>query len=169
MAKENKEHSYNVNVLWTGNLGEGTSNYRAYKRDHEINALGKPSVLASSDPAFRGDKTRYNPEELLVAALSSCHMLSYLHMCANAGIVVIEYKDNAEGTMVETDDGGGHFTQVTLRPEVLLTPDADTELALQLHEKAHYLCFIANSVNFPVFCEPSVGFSTQGPGRRYTL
>lgn len=156
MTAKHKQHSYSVSVRWTGNLGEGTSSYRTYKRDHEISASGKSTILASSDPAFRGDKARYNPEELLVAALSSCHMLSYLHLCADAGIVVIEYQDEAQGTMVETDEGGGRFQQVTLYPAVKVAAGADQDLARQLHEKAHHLCFIANSVNFPVHCEPSI-------------
>lgn len=156
MTVDHKEHSYAVNVRWTGNLGQGTSSYRAYKRDHEISAPGKPLVVASSDPAFRGDRSRYNPEELLVASLSSCHMLWYLHLCAEAGIVVTDYQDEAKGTMVETDDGGGRFTQVVLQPAVKVAFGADTELALQLNEKAHHLCFIANSVNFPVLCKSTV-------------
>jgi organic hydroperoxide reductase OsmC/OhrA len=156
MAQNQKEHSYSVNVSWTGNLGQGTSSYRTYARDHEISALGKPTVLASSDASFRGDQSRYNPEDLLVASLSACHMLSYLHLCAVSGIVVTDYQDEAKGIMVETKGGGGHFTEVTLRPAVKVTPGSDTDLALQLHEKAHHLCFIASSVNFPVLCEPSI-------------
>ncbi|MCU1264068.1 MAG: peroxiredoxin [Acidobacteria bacterium] len=156
MSSDQKEHSYSVNIRWTGNLGPGTANYRAYKRDHEISAPGKPIVPGSSDPNFRGDKTRYNPEELLVASLSTCHMLWYLHLCSEAGIVITDYRDEAAGTMVETKDGGGHFTQVTLRPEITYDGEYDRELALSLHERAHHLCFIANSVNFPVLCEPSI-------------
>jgi organic hydroperoxide reductase OsmC/OhrA len=156
VTNDHKEHSYSVSVQWTGNLGQGTSSYRTYARDHEISALGKPTVLASSDPSFRGDQSRYNPEDLLVASLSACHMLSYLHLCAVSGIVVTDYQDEAKGTMVETEGGGGHFTQVTLRPAVKVSPGSDTDLALQLHEKAHHLCFIASSVNFPVLCEPSI-------------
>ena len=153
-----REHSYSVNVRWTGNTGAGTSGFRNYKRDHEISAPGKPPIPASSDPAFRGDKARYNPEELLVASLSACHMLWYLHLCADAGIVVTEYHDDASGAMAETKDGGGHFTQVTLRPVVKVAGQVDPELARGLHEQAHHLCFIANSVNFPVLCEPSLEF-----------
>lgn len=151
-----QEHSYSVNVCWTGNIGTGTSGYRDYKREHEISASGKPPIPASSDPAFRGDKTRYNPEELLVASLSACHMLWYLHLCAEAGIVVVEYQDDANGTMTETEDRGGYFTEVTLRPAVKVSAGADPELARNLHDQAHHLCFIANSVNFPVLCEPSL-------------
>jgi len=153
-----REHSYSVNVRWTGNTGAGTSGFRNYKRDHEISAPGKPPIPASSDPAFRGDKARYNPEELLVASLSACHMLWYLHLCADAGIVVTEYHDDASGAMAETKDGGGHFTQVTLRPVVKVAGQVDPELARRLHEQTHHLCFIANSVNFPVLCEPSLEF-----------
>jgi organic hydroperoxide reductase OsmC/OhrA len=156
MTGGHKEHFYSVSVQWTGNLGQGTSSYRRYARDHEISGLGKPTVMASSDPAFRGDQSRYNPEDLLVASLSACHMLSYLHLCAVSGIVVTDYHDEAKGTMVETEEGGGHFTQVTLRPAVKVASGSNTELALRLHEKAHHLCFIASSVNFPVLCEPSI-------------
>ena len=156
MTDADKEHSYAVNVRWTGNIGQGTANYRGYKRDHEISAPGKPPVPASSDPNFRGDRTRYNPEELLVASLSACHMLWYLHLCSEAGIVIVSYEDNAKGAMVETKDGGGHFTKVTLRPAVTFAAGVDTQSAMQLHDKAHHLCFIANSVNFPVLCEPSI-------------
>ena len=153
-----REHSYSVNVRWSGNTGAGTSGFRNYKRDHEISASGKLPIHASSDPAFRGDPARYNPEELLVASLSACHMLWYLHLCADAGIVVTEYHDDATGAMAETDDGGGHFTQVILRPVVKVGGQVDPELARRLHERAHHLCFIANSVNFPVLCEPSLEF-----------
>ena len=153
-----QEHSYSVNVRWTGNTGTGTSGFRSYKRDHEISASGKATIPASSDPAFRGDKARYNPEELLVASLSACHMLWYLHLCADAGIVVVDYQDDARGKMIETEDGGGYFTEVTLRPIVKVSVGADPDLARRLHEKAHHLCFIANSVNFPVLCEPSPVF-----------
>ncbi|MEK6334384.1 MAG: OsmC family protein [Acidobacteriota bacterium] len=150
------EHSYSVNIRWTGNTGTGTTDFRGYKRDHEISIAGKPSIPASSDPTFRGDRTRYNPEELLVASLSACHMLWYLHLSAEAGIVVTDYHDDATGAMLETDDRGGHFTQVTLRPVVKVAGKVDRELAARLHERAHHLCFIANSVNFPVLCEPSL-------------
>jgi organic hydroperoxide reductase OsmC/OhrA len=156
MSDDHKEHSYSVNIRWTGNLGQGTASYRGYKRDHEISAPGKPPVPGSSDPNFRGDKARYNPEEMLVASLSACHMLWYLHLCADAGIVITDYQDDAAGTMIETKDGGGRFSQVTLRPVVTFAAGVDTEFALTLHEKAHHLCFIANSVNFPVLCEPAI-------------
>lgn len=151
-----REHSYSINISWTGNTGTGTSGYRNYLRDHEISAPGKAPIAGSSDPGFRGDKTRYNPEELLVATLSACHMLWYLHLCAEAGIVVVEYQDDAKGKMVETEEDGGHFTEVTLRPIVKVSTGADPALARQLHDQAHHLCFIANSVKFPVLCDPSL-------------
>jgi organic hydroperoxide reductase OsmC/OhrA len=143
-----REHNYSVNVIWTGNTGTGTSGYQAYKRDHEIKAAGRPPIPGSSDPKFRGDSARYNPEELLVAALSTCHMLWYLHLCADAGVVVMSYEDQAEGTMRETADGGGRFINVTLRPRAIVK--GSIAQAEALHQRAHELCFIANSVNFPV-------------------
>ncbi|HYH23337.1 MAG TPA: OsmC family protein [Azospirillum sp.] len=152
---QGREHTYTATVTWTGDLGTGTSGYKAYSRDHEITAPGKPMLLGSSDPAFRGDPARYNPEDLLVASLSSCHMLWYLHLCSRDGIVVTAYADAAEGTMVETADGGGHFAQVTLRP-VATIAKGDPDHAKALHHEAHRLCFVANSVNFPVAVEASV-------------
>ncbi|MFM9950769.1 MAG: OsmC family protein [Saprospiraceae bacterium] len=144
------QHHYKLTIQWTGNKGTGTSHYRAYERNHSILVDNKVEILGSSDPAFRGDKTRHNPEEFLVAALSSCHMLSYLHLCAVAGVVVTDYVDHATGTMVETADGGGHFTEVTLNPVVTVTEQSMFEKANELHKKASELCLIANSVNFPV-------------------
>jgi organic hydroperoxide reductase OsmC/OhrA len=151
-----KHHKYETTVRWTGNLGTGTSAYRAYSRDHEIRGAGKPTIPGSSDPAFHGDGSRYNPEELLVAALSTCHMLWYLHLCADNKVAVLEYEDHAEGTMEETADGGGRFLQVTLRPRITVTKESDRETAKKLHHDAHEKCFIANSVNFPVGCEPVI-------------
>jgi organic hydroperoxide reductase OsmC/OhrA len=144
------KHNYNLSVKWTGNKGTGTSNYRAFDRSHSIIVDNKTEILASSDPAFLGDETRHNPEELLVASLSSCHMLWYLHLCAEAGIIVIDYVDNATGIMVETSNGGGQFTEVTLNPIVTVTKASMIERANEIHKKANELCFIANSVNFPV-------------------
>ena len=150
----NGQHHYNLTVKWTGNTGTGTSNYRSFERSHTIIAGNKPAIFASSDPAFRGDKTKYNPEELFLASLSSCHMLWYLHLCAEAGVIVTDYVDNATGIMLETPDGGGHFTEVTLNPVVTVSEIAMTEKANELHTKANALCFIANSVNFPVYHKP---------------
>lgn len=151
-----KEHLYSVETTWTGNLGPGTKGYREYSRSHEIASEGKPVVPCSSDPAFRGERSRYNPEELLVASLSSCHMLWYLHLCSDAGVVVTSYKDRARGKMLETADGGGHFVEVVLCPEITLQAGSDAAVAESLHEKAHHFCFIANSVNFPVRCESTI-------------
>ncbi len=146
----NKEHNYNLKLKWIGNMGAGTKDYRSYNRNHILSAENKPELLCSSDPAFRGDNTRYNPEELLVASLSGCHMLSYLHLCSVSGVVVVEYNDNASGTMEQTPDGGGHFTEVTLNPEVVVKEESMIDKANELHHKANELCFIAKSCNFPV-------------------
>ncbi|HEU0078513.1 MAG TPA: OsmC family protein, partial [Longimicrobiaceae bacterium] len=135
------EHSYEVRVTWTGDLGEGTSGYRSYARTHEIGAAGKPPIPGSSDPSFRGDPARYNPEELLVASLSACHMLWYLHLAAEAGVVVTGYRDDAGGTMLESADGGGRFTEVVLRPAVTVRAGTDPGAADALHGRAHELCF----------------------------
>ena len=151
----NRQHHYNLTVKWTGNKGEGTAHYRAYDRNHTIIKEGKADILGSSDPAFRGDNTRYNPEELLVASLSACHLLWYLHLCAEAGVVVIEYEDQATGIMAETDNGGGVFKEVTLHPRVTVAEESMIEKANTLHKKANELCFIANSVNFPVHHAPT--------------
>jgi len=150
----NKIHDYNLFIKWTGNTGSGTSSYATYKRDHSVIAEGKPEIVCSSDPSFRGDKTKYNPEELLVASVSTCHMLWYLHLCADAGIVVLEYTDNAAGTMQEVENGSGYFKNVTLFPKVTVKDPATIERANELHHKAHELCFVANSVKFPILCKP---------------
>ena len=150
----NGQHNYSITTKWTGNNGTGTSGYRNFERSHTIIADNKPEIFASSDPAFRGDKTKYNPEELLLASLSSCHMLWFLHLCAEAGIIVTDYADNATGVMLETTDGGGRFTEVTLNPVVTVAEISMAEKANELHEKANGLCFIANSVNFPVYHKP---------------
>ncbi len=153
-----KEHIYKIDLTWTGNSGAGTRNYTGYSRAHEISIAGKPVIVGSSDPHFRGDRSRYNPEELLVAALSACHMLYYLHLCADAGVVVVDYRDAATGVMIETVNGGGHFTEVVLKPRVVISKDSDAEKAKEIHHRAHELCFIANSVNFPVRHEPVITF-----------
>ena len=150
-----KHHTYSTQVVWTGDLGSGASRYDAYSRDHLVNVTNKPDIAASSDPAFRGDPARHNPEELFVASLSSCHMLWYLHLCATNGIVVTGYVDDAIGTMEESANGSGHFTDVLLRPHVIIGASGHIALAERLHDEAHRYCFIANSVNFPVRCEPS--------------
>ena len=148
-------HHYRVETDWTGNRGSGTRSYQGYERSHVIRVLGKPLLVGSSDTAFRGDASHHNPEELLVAALSACHMLSYLHMAMLAGVVVTAYRDAAEGTM-EADAQGGRFVDVALRPVVTIDVGSDPAKATVAHEAAHRACFIANSVNFPVRCEPRI-------------
>lgn len=150
-----KQHTYQVRIEWTGNEGEGTKTYRGYRRDHTIIADGKPPIPGSSDPSFRGDPSRHNPEELLVASLSSCHMLWYLHMCAVNHVVVTEYHDAASGVMEETPEGSGAFVRVVLKPVVKIS-SGNAALALALHEEAHRFCFIARSVNFPVELAPEI-------------
>lgn len=150
------QHQYAVSVEWTGNQGTGTDHYRSYKRDHVIRIAGKPDLDGSSDPTFRGDPTRHNPEEMLVAALSTCHMMSYLHVCAINGVVVTAYTDAATGSMETFPDGSGRMTEVVLHPSVTVADTSMIEKAKELHHTAHELCFIANSVNFPVSTEPTV-------------
>ena len=144
------EHHYKLTTTWTGNKGTGTSDYRAYERSHTISIDHKTELQGSSDPYFRGDKTRHNPEDLLLASLSACHMLSFLHVCVKAGVIVTEYVDHATGDMVDYPDGSGKFTGVNLNPVVTVTKESDIEQMDELHHKANKLCFIANSVNFPV-------------------
>jgi organic hydroperoxide reductase OsmC/OhrA len=151
-----RDHRYAVSVSWTGNLGSGTSGYRDYSRDYDISAEGKPAIRGSSDPTFRGDRSRWNPEEFLVASLSACHKLSYLHLAAEAGIVVTAYADHAEGVMETTPAGSGRFKIVVLHPRVTLAAGSDLGRARALHQTAHEKCFIANSVNFPVECQPEI-------------
>lgn len=148
-------HSYEVTVRWQGNHGTGTSGYRAYGREHSVAAAGKPELAGSADPSFFGDRDRWNPEELLLAALSQCHMLSYLHAAAMNGVVVTAYEDVAIGAMEQTHDGGGHFVSATLRPVVTIS-SGSVELAESLHKEANRMCFIASSVNFPVGHEPKI-------------
>ena len=156
-----KTHDYHITTEWTGNLGSGTANYRAYSRNHQISAAEKTAPIhGSSDPHFRCDGARYNPEELLVASLSTCHMLWVLHLCADAGIVVTAYTDAATGVMVENEDGSGQFSRVLLRPRMTIGNSARIEEARALHARAHQFCFIARSVNFPVEHEPVVTGAT---------
>jgi organic hydroperoxide reductase OsmC/OhrA len=149
-----KQHLYHTTIQWTGNSGNGTTGYRAYERDYTIFAEGKPSISGSSDPAFRGDKTRYNPEDLLLASIASCHMLWYLHLCSEAGVIVVDYSDSASGLMIETATGGGRFSAVTLYPVVTVSESSMVDKANELHHKANELCFIANSLNFKVDHQP---------------
>ena len=157
-----KTHAYATSLQWTAE-GEGTTSYRSYRRDFTIASPGKPPIAGSSDPAFRGDPSRYNPEELLVASLSACHMLWYLHLCSTKRIVVLAYRDNAIGTMRESADGSGEFQRVELRPVVAIVPEGDQARALALHEEAHRLCFIARSVNFPVEVKGEITLACRKP------
>jgi organic hydroperoxide reductase OsmC/OhrA len=158
-----RRHSYETRTIWTGDRGEGTAGYRCYDRAHETTTSGRPPIVSSSDPAFRGDPQRWNPELLLVAALSQCHMLSYLHRCAVSGVVVTGYVDAASGSMLETPEGGGHFEEVVLRPVVTVAAEEMVERAHELHEQASEFCFIASSVNFPVLHEPEIRLEASEP------
>jgi len=149
-----KKHNYTTTLKWTGNKGEGTKTYTAYERSYNLAAENKIPIDASSDPAFRGDPTKYNPEEFLLGALSSCHMLWYLHLCSDKKVIVLEYEDKASATMVENPDGSGQFSEVILRPRVLISEESSILDAEKLHEKANKMCFIARSCNFPVRHEP---------------
>ena len=149
-----RRHTYETHSVWSGDRGQGTADYRSYDRTYDTTTPGRPPIAGSSDPAFRGDADRWNPELLLVAALSQCHMLSYLHRAVVNGVVVTGYEDTAEGVMVETPDGGGHFEDVVLRPVVTVAEASMVERAEAAHAEAAALCFIASSVNFPVRHEP---------------
>ncbi len=149
-----KQHHYNTTITWTGNKGEGTNDYRNYERSHTLSVEGKQDILCSSDTPFRGDGTKHNPEDMLLASLSSCHMLWYLHLCADAGVIVTDYVDNAKGTMAEVAGSGGHFEEVVLYPVVTVADASMIEKANALHDKAHEKCFIASSCNFPVRHQP---------------
>ena len=150
-----KQHYYSLKTEWTGNTGQGTLNYRSYERSLTISANNKADILCTSDTAFNSDKTKHNPEELLLASISSCHLLWYLHLCSEAGIVVEEYSDNARGIMVETTTGG-HFTEVTLFPTIIVSEESMISKAIELHAKANKLCYIANSCNFPILHQPEI-------------
>lgn len=143
-------HRYQARLDWTGNLGAGTSGYEAYARHYSVQVPGKPDLIGSADPLFRGDPSRHNPEDLLLAAIASCHMLSYLALCARHRINVLAYTDRADADMETTAAGGGRFTSATLRPHVVIDDASHVDRAMALHEKAHALCFIANSCNFPI-------------------
>lgn len=147
-----KEHQYPLHITWTGNRGEGTTSYTAYGREHRIEGKDKPTLEASADTPFQGDATKYNPEDLLVASLSACHMLWFLHLCADRGIVVVAYEDRPVGILTQEAHGSGQFKEVTLHPRVQITDASQINLLPDLHELAGEKCFIANSVRFPVHC-----------------
>ena len=149
------QHSYLVKTVWSGAAHGPARDYKTYSREHRFEIVGKLPIIGSADPAFMGDAGLHNPEDLLVAALSACHMLWYLHLCTAAGIVVTAYEDSAEGTMLEAPRNG-RFTEVILHPVVTVTQDSDAARAEALHERAHAECFVANSMNFPVRCAPTI-------------
>jgi organic hydroperoxide reductase OsmC/OhrA len=149
------KHQYSANIVWTGNNGTGTSDYASYSRDHVISIDHKQDLQGSSDSIFRGDVTKHNPEDMLLSSLSVCHMLWYLHLCADAGVIVTAYTDKVEG-ILEYGKNGGKFTEVTLHPVVSVESEEMIPLAMSLHSEAHACCFIANSVNFPVKHEPNI-------------
>ena len=151
-----KSHRYQVKIEWTGNLGEGTRGYKSYARSHRISAPGKEPILASSDPAFRGDPMKYNPEEMLVASISTCHMLWFLHLASVNDIIIVDYQDHPEGLMQETSNGGGFFEQVLLKPSIVVNHPVENDKIEELHQQANKLCFIANSVKFPVLHQPEI-------------
>ena len=150
-----KEHNYSLTIEWTGNKGEGTTRYDAYDRDYNISAENKIDLLGSADAPFRGDITKYNPEDFLLASLSSCHMLWYFHLYADAGIIVTDYIDHPTGILLQNDTGSGAFSEVTLNPIVTVKEPSMIEKSLELHELANQKCFIANSVNFPIKHNPT--------------
>ena len=149
------EHIYKLTAVWTGNKGNGTKNVRTYDRSHTVSILGKPELFLTTDNPAVGDKSKLNPEDLLVTAISSCHMLSYLHLCSIEGVVITSYIDNTSGIMIEQASGGGSFKEVTLNPLFSVADESMVEKAIELHHKAHEICYIANSVNFEVKCNPT--------------
>ena len=149
------EHNYKITTEWTGNKGDGNKNVRTYDRSHTVSIQGKPELFLTTDNPAVGDKSKLNPEDLLVSAISSCHMLSYLYVCAMEGIVITSYTDQATGIMIENASGGGSFNVVTLNPVFYVADESMIEKAIELHHKAHEICYIANSVNFEVKCNPT--------------
>jgi organic hydroperoxide reductase OsmC/OhrA len=150
-----QEHRYSARLRWTGNLGSGTSGYRSYSRDHQVEVDGPGLLLGTADPTFHGSRDRWNPEQLLLTAVAQCHMLSYLHVAVRAGLVVTAYTDSPVGNLRLNRDGSGEFTDILLAPHVEVDHHGRTELADSLHAEAHRLCFIARSVSFPVHHEPT--------------
>lgn len=151
-----KSHHFTIQLTWSGNRGEGTSSYTSYDRSHVLSSDGKEPLSCSSAPAFRGDGTLYNPEDMLLYSVSSCHMLWFLHCCADAGVVITAYKDCPQGTLVIEADGIGRFTDISLHPVVSLQDAAQAHLLSSLHDKAHQHCFIANSLSCPVNIHHSI-------------
>lgn len=155
-----KKQYYTAEIRWTGNNGAGTERYNSYNRCHEISINQKPVLFGSADPMFLGDNTKYNPEELLLSSLSACHMLWYLHLCAEQRVVVTNYMDCADGELRLFENGSGKFDSVTLNPIVEVKAESMVPTAIKLHQDAHKMCFIANSVNFPVHHHPKIEVKT---------
>lgn len=149
-------HRYATRIIWTGDRGSGTSSYTSYGRDYRVLVDGKPELLGSADVAFRGEPDRHNPEDLFLAAVAACHMLSYLSLCARQGVRVLSYEDEASGTLVLHPEGGGRFDAIVLNPVVVIAEGSDEALALRLHDEAHRRCFIANSCSVPIRHRPTV-------------
>lgn len=156
-----KTHGYRSRLTWNGNLGAGTATYAGYGRDYTVLIDGKPDMVGSADPMFRGNPALPNPEDLFVAAISSCHMLSYLALCARKGISVVAYEDNASGTLVFTADGGGSFEHVTLKPQVTIADAEHESAALALHDDAHRVCYIASSCSTPIHHLPTIRIASS--------
>jgi organic hydroperoxide reductase OsmC/OhrA len=152
------EHHYRLRAEWTGNRGAGTTGPRDFDRSVTLLVEGKPPLSASADVPFRGDGEKWNPEDLLLAALAECHLLSYLYACVQAGVVVTSYEDEATG-VIQMEGAGGAFREVTLRPRVTVAAASMIPAAEAAHATANELCFIANSVNFPVHHEATVSVS----------
>lgn len=155
-------HTYRATLAWRGNSGDGTRRYDGYARMFDVAIDGKPTLRGSADAAFRGDASLHNPEDLLLAAIASCHMLSYLALCARHRICVLDYVDHAVASMQLDIDGGGRFTEVVLHPVVLVEDDSRQALPKELHAVAHRLCFVANSCNFPIRNEPVLRIARAG-------
>jgi organic hydroperoxide reductase OsmC/OhrA len=151
-----RDHEYAARLIWDGNLGAGTSSYTTYGRQYRVLFEGKPDLIGTANPAFRGEADKHDPEDLFLASITACHMLSYLALCARKGVRVLTYEDDARGSLVLDSRGGGRFEEVTLRPSVTIADEENAALALQLHETAHELCFIANSCSVPIRHQPMI-------------
>lgn len=151
-----KEHEYVARLTWDGNPGDGTASYERYGRQFVVQIDGKPDLRGSADPQFRGDAALHNPEDLFLAAISTCHMLSYLALCARRGVRVVAYEDEARGTLRFDGTGGGRFVEVTLHPRVTISADSDLALARELHGEAHETCYVASSCSVPIHHQPVV-------------
>jgi organic hydroperoxide reductase OsmC/OhrA len=151
-----KTHEFPTHISWTGNLGTGTSSYKAYERTWDMAIDGKATLHCSNDPILGGDPSKYNPEDMLIAALASCHMLWYLHLCSVAGVTVLAYEDDPIGIGESEPSGKGRFIEAVLRPKITITSESDPDKAVAIHDEIHNYCFIARSVNFPIRFEVEI-------------